>query len=75
MFRLPSAFTHSTTIPPEILKDESSDMDLAGPTLLSLKAILDVPPDAEHVSNESSKFSRLVHGLFSACLLHIDEMR
>ncbi|KAJ7205156.1 clathrin-coated vesicle protein [Mycena haematopus] len=55
----------------ELLKDESSDIDLAGPTLTALKSLLDLPttsPDA------GDRYSRLVHGLVSACLLNIDEM-
>ncbi|KAJ3824050.1 clathrin-coated vesicle protein [Lentinula raphanica] len=57
----------------EILKDESNDIDLAGPTFPSLKALLDLPlassPDAQ------DRYQRLIHGLLSACLLNIDEMR
>ncbi|KAJ7637580.1 clathrin-coated vesicle protein [Mycena polygramma] len=55
----------------ELLKDESSEIDLAGPTLTALKSLLDIPtasPDA------GDRYSRLVHGLISACLLNIDEM-
>ncbi|KAJ7767277.1 clathrin-coated vesicle protein [Mycena metata] len=55
----------------ELLKDESSEIDLAGPTLTALKSLLDLPtasPDA------SDRYSRLVHGLVSACLLNVDEM-
>ena len=44
-----------------------------GPTLPALKVLLSIPvyntPDA------TNKFGRLVHGLLSACLLHVDEMR
>ncbi|KAJ3781084.1 clathrin-coated vesicle protein [Lentinula aff. detonsa] len=57
----------------EILKDESNEIDLAGPTFPSLKVLLDLPlassPDAQ------DRYQRLVHGLLSACLLNIDEMR
>ncbi|KAJ6450153.1 clathrin-coated vesicle protein [Mycena sanguinolenta] len=55
----------------ELLKDESSEIDLVGPTLPALKSLLDFPtssPDA------ADRYSRLVHGLISACLLNIDEM-
>ncbi|KAJ6526020.1 clathrin-coated vesicle protein [Mycena capillaripes] len=57
----------------ELLKDESSEIDLAGPTLTALKSLLDLPlptasPDA------IDRYGRLVHGLISACLLNIDEM-
>lgn len=67
---------YSSNLPPsftELLKDESTEVDLVGPTLPALKALLDIPvyttPDAKN------KFGRLVHGLLSACLLHVDEMR
>ncbi|KAJ7604033.1 clathrin-coated vesicle protein [Roridomyces roridus] len=55
----------------ELLKDESSEIDLVGPTLPALKSLLDIPtasPDA------TDRYSRLVHGLISACLLNVDEM-
>jgi HEAT repeat-containing protein 5 len=68
-----SQFDHRPNAFPELLKDESSEIDLVGPTLPALKALLSVPiydtPDAKN------KFGRLVHGLLSACLLHVDEMR
>jgi HEAT repeat-containing protein 5 len=64
---------HRFDIMPELLKDESSEIDLIGPTLPALKSLLSIPvyntPDAKN------KFGRLVHGLLSACLLHVDEMR
>ncbi|KAJ4473613.1 clathrin-coated vesicle protein [Lentinula aciculospora] len=57
----------------EILKDESNEIDLAGPTFPSLKVLLDLPlassPDAR------DRYQRMIHGLLSACLLNIDEMR
>ncbi|KAJ6560948.1 clathrin-coated vesicle protein [Mycena sp. CBHHK59/15] len=56
----------------ELLKDESSENDLAGPTLPALKSLLDLPiassPDG------SDRYSRIVHGLISSCLLNVDEM-
>ena len=58
----------------DLLKDEKSDIDLAGPTLPSLKAILDTYPskaDTEAIS----RYNRLIHGLFSSCITNIDEMR
>ncbi len=58
---------------PEMLKDESSEIDLVGPTLPCLKALLDLPTSAARDSKD--RYSRLVHGLISACLLNIDGMR
>ncbi|KAG9047376.1 hypothetical protein FS837_002429 [Tulasnella sp. UAMH 9824] len=58
----------------ELLKDEYSTVDLTGPTLPSLKAILDAT--ASPVAGAGlEKYQKLVHGLLSACLSHIDEMR
>lgn len=61
--------THPTI---ELLKDEISEIDFVGPTLQSLKRLLDNIPEspAEH-----AKFDRMVHGILSACLVNIDEMR
>jgi hypothetical protein len=58
---------------PDLLKDESSELDLIGPTLPALKTLLDLPviPDQE----EKERYSRLIHALLSACLLNIDMMR
>ncbi|TDL16333.1 clathrin-coated vesicle protein [Rickenella mellea] len=58
----------------ELLKDEKSDIDLAGPTLQSLKALLENPPKPDQQS-AVSQYTRMVHGLLSASLLNIDEMR
>ncbi|KAJ7066512.1 clathrin-coated vesicle protein [Mycena amicta] len=55
----------------ELLKDESSEIDLVGPTLPALKALLDLPTTSPPAAEA---FSRLVHGLISACLLNVDEM-
>lgn len=57
----------------EMLKDESSEIDLVGPTLPCLKALLDLPTLTARDSRD--RYSRLVHGLISACLLNIDGMR
>ncbi|KAF8584408.1 ARM repeat-containing protein [Ramaria rubella] len=57
----------------ELLKDERSEVDLAGPTLPALKTMLEPPSDSK-ARQSDSKYGRLVHGLISACLLHIDEM-
>ncbi|KAI0063032.1 clathrin-coated vesicle protein [Artomyces pyxidatus] len=56
----------------DILKDETSDVDYAGPTLPCLKSLL--VPTSENAKT-SDFFSRVVHGLLSACLLNIDEMK
>ncbi|KAF7331836.1 Clathrin-coated vesicle protein [Mycena kentingensis (nom. inval.)] len=55
----------------DLLKDESSEIDLVGPTLPALKSLLDIPTTS---STELDTFSRLVHGLISSCLLNVDEM-
>ena len=60
--------------PLAFLKDELSDVDLVGPTLHVLKSLLDVTPDAT-VTAENSAYSRTIHGLLSACLLNMEEMR
>ncbi|KIK61652.1 hypothetical protein GYMLUDRAFT_73165 [Collybiopsis luxurians FD-317 M1] len=57
----------------EILKDESNEIDLASPTFPSLKLLLDLPPGS--FPDAQDRYQRLVHGLLSACLLNIDEMR
>ncbi|KAM5530811.1 hypothetical protein V8D89_015522, partial [Ganoderma adspersum] len=55
----------------ELLKDETSELDLVGPTLQALKSLLDRPAN---LPDPDSKYGRLVHGLLSACLVNIDEM-
>lgn len=57
----------------DLLKDESSEIDLVGPTLPALKGILDLP--TESLTQAQEGYGRLVHGLLSACLLNIDAMR
>ncbi|KAG6906802.1 hypothetical protein DXG01_012050 [Tephrocybe rancida] len=58
---------------PELLKDESSDIDLVGPTLPSLKMmLLDLPRSDS--SDTEDLYGRLVHGLLSSSLLNIDAM-
>ncbi|KAH9948465.1 ARM repeat-containing protein [Amylocystis lapponica] len=61
----------AVTLYSELLKDETSEADLVGPTLQSLKALLERPPSPA----DSEKYERVVHGLLSACLLNVDEMR
>ncbi len=53
----------------ELLKDESTEIDLVGPTLPALKSLLEFP------QQDKALYTRLVHALLSACLLNIDEMR
>lgn len=63
-------FVHNFT---ELLKDESCDVDLLGPTLPALKLLLDFPSNSS--SEAHDKYCQTVHGLLSACLLNIDAMR
>ncbi|KAF8889054.1 clathrin-coated vesicle protein [Infundibulicybe gibba] len=56
----------------ELLKDESSEIDLVGPTLPALKALLNLP--ALPSQDAQDKYNRVVHGLISSCLLNIDGM-
>ncbi|PCH43056.1 ARM repeat-containing protein [Wolfiporia cocos MD-104 SS10] len=60
------------TLYSELLKDETTEADLVGPTLQSLKALLERPPKDP---DTALKFDKVVHGLLSACLVNIDEMR
>lgn len=57
----------------DLLKAETSEVDLVGPSLSALKVILDFPADLKPEASE--KASRLIHGLFSACLQNVDEMK
>ncbi|KIL59187.1 hypothetical protein M378DRAFT_27111 [Amanita muscaria Koide BX008] len=52
----------------ELLKDESSEIDLVGPTLPALKSLLEYPPQ------DQALYNRFIHALLSACLSNIDEM-
>ncbi|KIY49942.1 ARM repeat-containing protein [Fistulina hepatica ATCC 64428] len=56
-----------------LLRDESSDIDLVGPTLPALKALLSIP--VLPLPQCRDRFERLIHGLVSSCLLNVDEMR
>jgi len=55
----------------DLLRDESSDVDVVGPTLPVLKSLL--TPGSTYKVTEF--FQRVVHGLLSSCMLNIDEMR
>ena len=57
---------------PELLKDETSDIDLVGPTLQSLKILLEKPGD---LVSTDDKYEEVIHGILSACLVNVDEMR
>jgi hypothetical protein len=66
-------FTFTRLWAKDLLKDETAEVDLVGPTLPSLKALLEISvlPTAEG----KEKFTRTVHGLVSSCLLSIDGLR
>ena len=56
----------------DLLKDETSEIDLVGPTFPALKALLNLPvarPD------NKERYNELIHALLSTCLRHIDGMR
>jgi len=61
-----------TLTPSELLKNETSIVDLASPTLPALKSLLDVPRE---FTDSSDRYAKLVHGILSACLVNIDHMR
>lgn len=56
-----------------LLKDEISEIDLVGPTLPALKALLSLPVAPGPDNKE--RYNRLIHALLSTCLRHIDGMR
>ncbi|KAG8840425.1 hypothetical protein FRB91_006107 [Serendipita sp. 411] len=60
----------SITLYSELLKDETSEFDLIGPTLPALRTMLDAPP---MTSNGIESFGKLIHGLISCCLQNIEE--
>jgi len=57
----------------ELLRDETAKADLAGPCLPLLKAICDRAYAARQPG--SHIYARVLHGLLSACIQHVDEMR
>jgi hypothetical protein len=67
----PSHFPYSLKSEADLLRDESSVVDVVGPTLPVLKSLL--TPGTTYKVTEF--FQRVVHGLLSSCLLNIDEMR
>lgn len=56
----------------DMLKNEKSNVDLAGATLPSLKTLLEDRPKNK---DALTRYTRTVHGILSSCLLNIDEMR
>jgi len=67
----PSLFPFSLMNYVDLLRDESSEVDVVGPTLPVLKSLL-TPGSTDKVTEF---FQRVVHGLLSSCMLNIDEMR
>jgi len=57
----------------DLLKDETSEIDLVGPTFPALKALLNLPVAPGKDNKE--RYNRLIHALLSTCLRHIDGMR
>jgi len=57
----------------DLLKDETSEIDLVGPTFPALKALLNLP--VAQGSDDKERYNRLIHALLSTCLRHIDGMR
>ncbi|KAG8693489.1 hypothetical protein FRC08_009083 [Ceratobasidium sp. 394] len=55
----------------DLVKDEYSEMDIVGPTLQALRGLL--LSDTKAIAKEKM-YSRVVHGLLSACLQNIDDM-
>lgn len=49
-----------------------TEVDLVGPTLQSLKSLLEKVPEDDL---ERLKYEKVVHGLLSACLVNVDAMR
>lgn len=71
--RSPQGFLLNKQYYPDLLKDETSDIDLVSPTFASLKAILSIPVLKE--ADSQDRYQRAIHALLSSCLLNIDEMR
>ncbi|TDL20182.1 hypothetical protein BD410DRAFT_384661 [Rickenella mellea] len=58
------------------MKDDKSDIDLPGPTLLSLEALLENPPKPDQ-RNAASQFTRMVHavGVIAEHRVFLDRLR
>lgn len=57
----------------ELLKDESSKFDLAGPVLPLIKTLSDRTYAARQATGQV--FQRVMNGVLSACIGHVEEMR
>lgn len=57
----------------ELLKDETSEVDLVGPTLPVLKALCERAFHARNGTLET--LPRVINGMLSACLQNVDDMR
>ena len=58
----------------ELLKDESSEFDIVGLTLPSLKSLLELPCHPQDPA-AYEQLSHSLHGLLSTCLLNLEAMR
>ena len=60
----------------DLLKDETPNMDLAGPSLPVLKLLVDQALSGQvQVPGVTATGEKIVHGLLSACLTNIDDLR
>jgi len=61
----------------DVLADETADMDYAGQTLPVLKLLVDqiLGVGAQVPGMGAATGDRVVHGLLSACLANVDDMR
>lgn len=57
----------------EMLKDETSEQDLVGPTLGSLKDLCE--RSAKSIRPDSDVLQRAIHGFLSQALQHVDDLR
>ena len=60
---------HLSSLHTDLVKDETSEIDLVEPTFPALKALLNLPVAPGPDNKE------LIHALLSTCLRHIDGMR
>ena len=60
----------------DLLRDETPSMDLAGPTLPVLKMLVEqTVSQSAQVPGVGATAEKIVHGLLSACLGNVDDMR